>query len=172
MAFFVKGIKPKRFKSEAFLREMQAMMDRFGKDVKKDFEKTTATWKKKPKFETVTDTSAGEIAVLVATDDEIYKFTDEGTKPHPIFAGIYTGKSNKKTLAFSSTSRPKTTPNVIGSNPGVVGKRDTFVPFVQHPGTKARNFTKIIEAKWRRPFKRRAEAAMRKANKSAGHSAR
>jgi hypothetical protein len=39
-----------------------------------------------------------------------------------------------------------------------------------HPGTKARNFDKLIAAKWQRQFKREMEAVMREVRTASGHA--
>ena len=117
-----KAIKPARFNNLAFAYAIAAAAEKASKEIQKDFGATTATWKHKPKF--VREVDAGSrgrgkpVQVLVGTDDEIYRYVDEGTKPHPIFAGIYTGKSNKKALAFQwggrGSYKAKTSPGVIG----------------------------------------------------------
>ena len=169
-----KAIKPRRFRSEAFTRAITAAANEAGKEIKKDFEATTKTWKHKPDFVKEVDTKASPVQVLVGTDDEIYRFVDEGTKPHPIFAGAYTGKSNKKALAFQwggkGSYRAKTKPGFIGSRAG--GPTGPFVafPYVQHPGTKPRHFDKIIQKKWTPRFKRLMERAMSAGAKGSGHS--
>lgn len=170
MSIFVKAIKPQRFKSDVFAQEIEKAQQEFANGVKEDFEKTVETWSEKPTFEVVTDVTGGEVSTLVATDNEIYGYVDEGTKPHAIFAGAYTGKSEKKTLAFSSEFVPKTTKGFIGSNPGSKGKVDTFRPYVQHPGTKAREFSKTIRQKWEKRYKKIMEKAMSTANKKSGYA--
>lgn len=163
-----KTIKPSRLRDDALRLELLNAMRDVGRKVKKDFEATTKTWERKPEFEMLISLVGGP-TVLVGTDDEIYRYVNEGTKPHPIFAGVYTGKSDKKVLAFPSIFRPKTTPNVIGSGPGFKGGDTVFRPYVDHPGTKPRNFSKIIKKKWEKQYKRRMEQAMREAAKKSGH---
>lgn len=171
MNISVKAFLPKPFKPEVYLQEIESMMRRMGKDIKGNFEQTTETWNKKPDFENETVAETDKITTTVATENEIYGFVNDGTEEHLILPGILTGKSNKKALAFSSASSPKTTPGVIGSNPGVIGKRDTVRQFVNHPGGKPRNFTGALKKRWQPRFKRRADITMRIANKKAGHAA-
>lgn len=170
----VKTIKPARFKSEAFARAITAAANEAGKEIQKDFEATTKTWKHKVKFIREVDVKTSPVQVLVGTDDMIYRFVDEGTEPHPIFAGIYTGKSNKKALAFQwggkGSYKAKTSPGIIGSQAG--GPTGPFVafPYVEHPGTKPRDFDKIIQKKWEPRFKRLMEKAISAGAKGSGHS--
>ena len=169
-AIVYKEIKPSRLKIDALRLTLLNEMRKAGTAIKQDFEKTTATWSKKPRFE-VQISLVGGPTVLVGTDDEIYGYVDRGTEPHEIWAGFYTGKSNKKTLAFASSSTPKTKPGVIRSFPGSRGKIDVFVPYVaKHPGTKARGFSKEIAKQWKPKFKRRMEKAMAQAAKASGHA--
>ena len=174
MTIVVKEIKPARFKSEAFTHAITAAANKAAKDIEKDFKATTKTWKHKPKFIKMVDTKTSPVQVLVATDDEIYGYVSGGTKPHPIYAGIYTGKSNKKALSFrwggKGSYRAKTRPGVIGSKGGGPSGPMVAFPYVQHPGTKARNFDKTIQKKWEPRFKRLIEQAMSIGSKNSGHS--
>ena len=171
MAILVKEIKPSAMKVDAMALELVKGMREVGKEIQKDFEKTTKTWKHKPKFvQTFAIKPGVGPELLVGTDDEIYRYVDEGTKPHLIFAGIYTGKSNKKALAFPSKFGAKTKPGVIGSTAGMSGGPTVVRPYVSHPGTKARHFDKEIQKKWTKLYKRRMERAMAKAAKASGHA--
>jgi len=168
MAIVFKEIKPPRLKDDALRLELLNAMRAAGTQIKKDFEKTTATWKRKPKFEMLISLTGPGPVVLVDTDDEIYGYVSGGTKPHPIFAGIYTGKSNKKALAFPRISSPKTYPGHIGSMKG--GSWGKVVrPYVNHPGTKARKFDEVIQKRRQKWFKGEMEKAMKKAAKSSGY---
>lgn len=104
-----------------------------------DFDKTTRTWKNRPDFQ-VTRTENGYV---IGTEEIIYAWVDEGTKPHIIRA-----KNPSGLLTFALGGMPKTTPNVIGSVKGKQGKTWRRKQQVRHPGTKPRNFTKIIFQKW------------------------
>jgi len=168
-ALVIKQLKPATLKVDVFRLAFLNALRQAGRDIIKDFEKTTATWKNKPVFEMQISLSGG-LQVEVYTESEIYKFVDKGTKPHDIWPGFYTGKSDKKVLAFSSKSTPKTIPGVIGSGPGSRGKVDTFRPYVKHPGTKARRFSEEIEKKWQKIFKTRMEQALKQARLASGHA--
>lgn len=163
----IKSIKPARFKDAAFQRAIEDAADRVGKDMTTDFKKTTETWKHKVAFETVISV-APDVEVLVGTDDEVYGYVNDGTKPHPIFP------RRARALRFQwggrGSYKPKTAPKVIGSKPGGPTGPIVHKPYVQHPGTKAREFDKTIESKWKAPFKRRMEKAMRDAAKQSGHA--
>lgn len=113
------------------------------------YQKTTRTWKHKPKFYPVR-TARG---VTINTDSEIYGWVDKGTKPHIIKA------KNAPFLVFGWPYKAATKPRVINSFKANVGKNLAFKRQVTHPGIKARNFTDEITKR----MQKRAAAVMRKA---------
>jgi hypothetical protein len=168
-ALVYKIIKPQRLRQDAMRLELLNGIRRVTKGVKTDFEKTTSSWDEEVIFEEQISLAGGPQGEVFTTN-KIYGYVDKGTPAHDIWAGYYTGKSDKKTLAFSSRSTPKTTPGIIGSGPGSVGKTDTYTPHVRHPGGRPRNFSKEIEKIWQPKFKRETEATMSKVAKASGHS--
>ena len=162
-ALQVKQIKPARFKDKAFRDEMLKAAKSAGKDIKKDFQATTKTWKHKVKF-TVISSVDPNVEVLVGTDDEIYGYVNDGTRPHLIFPKKLGG-----VLAFPSAYTAKTKPRVIGSTTGGGSGPTVFAGYVEHPGTEAREFDKVIQEDWTPKFKRRIEQAMSRAAKASGH---
>lgn len=100
------------------------------------FERTTATWSKRPTF-AVKITRKG---FTVSTDSPIFGYVDEGTRPHRIMP-----KRPGGVLRFQSPFRAKTSPGSIGSGSGSTGGDTVFSRGVNHPGTKARNFTETIQ---------------------------
>lgn len=164
----VKTIKPARLNKAAMKRELHKGMMEAKKEILADFRKTTRTWKRKPKFEGAMDLSGPGPVVIVGTDNEIYRYVDEGTKPHPIFP------RRAKTLRFrwggKGSYRAKTRVRIIDSFPGGATGKIVHRAYVQHPGTKARNFADEIQKRRRTWYKRRMEEAMREAAKASGHS--
>lgn len=165
----MKAIKPQRMRDDRLRLALLNATRRAGTAIRRDFAKTTATWEHKPTFEEIISLTGPGPVIVVGTDDKIYRYVNDGTRPHPIFAGIYTGKSNKKALRFAPGSQPKTQPRVIGSTPGAPGSGVVMTPYVQHPGTKAREFDEEIARIWKIKFKRWMEDAMREAAKESGH---
>lgn len=100
-----------------------------------DYQSTTRTWKHKPSFRIA---HKGD-SVTVGTDDEIYGYVDKGTRPHTI------RPRRAKVLRFSSGYRAKTTPGSLGSGSGGATGGAVYRRFVQHPGTKARRFTELVQ---------------------------
>lgn len=153
----IKPIKPKGL-GDTFKRMPKAVekgMREAADAAKADFEKTTASWEHKPSF-TIEEQGAGEY--LVGTNDERYKWIDEGTDP-------YTIRPRGRVLRFSPGSRPKTRPGVITSGGGARGSGVVYTRVVHHPGIKARLFTKQLAARWRRGVAPYVRAALEEANR-------
>ena len=167
MALVFKEIKPEKLNDAAMWYELQAAILKVADEMEDDFKKTTETWEHPVKFEKITDVSEN-MSILVGTDDEIYGYVDKGTRPHKIYPKRQGGKLYFK-WGGSGSYRAKTTPNVIGSQGGGSSGDMVAFPYVNHPGTKARNFDKIIQKKWQVRFKRRMEDAMKRAAEKSGH---
>lgn len=161
-----KVIKPKKLNRDALRLKLLSAMHESEREILKDFQKTTRTWKRKPKFETQVGTKGGP-TVLVGTDNPIYKYVDEGTKPHKI------PRRPGKPLFFQwggkGSYHAKTRPRVIDSSAGFPTGPFRVFKSVNHPGTKARNFADEIQKRRQPWFKKRMEQAMRDAAKASGH---
>jgi hypothetical protein len=165
-----KTIKPGRLRIDAVRKEVQAEMLKQGKYIQAEYRRTVATWTHKPKFETVTDITGGDMTILVGTDDEIYLFVDEGTKAHPI-----TPKANnpRGLLFFQEGYVAKTVPRVLGSRAGGRFGAVVAAKAVRHPGTEARGFSQMIQEKTRKRYQRdMLKAVQRGAKKAEAEMAR
>lgn len=159
-----KVIKPKRLKEKEMRLELLNGLRAVARKVTKDYEATVATWNEKPQFETVVSLKGGEAAFLVDTNSKIYEYVDQGTKPHII------RPKRAKRLVFAAGGSPKTTPRVIGSTGGSRGGTTVYSLGVKHPGTKAREFSKIISDKWQKQFRNEMIDSMRRAAAKSGHA--
>jgi hypothetical protein len=159
--FQVKGIKPKKLNVEGFAKEIKAALKAEGKDVVEQYERTVETWRRKPKFDVLVDVGGGEAVVLVGTDDEIYNYVDQGTRPHII------RPVKARRLRFQSGYKAKTTPRKIGSQAGGPFGDTVYAMQVMHPGSKAREFSPTIQKRRRKPFTRRMVKAMQRAGSKA-----
>lgn len=124
-------------------RALTNAMNGVAKDVKIDFAVTTQTWRHRADFAI---SSPATYTRRVATDDEIYGYVNDGTRPHIIQAkpgGI---------LEFWTPFTSKTLPNQIMSRAGRVGNTINRARLVQHPGTTARKFDVAIKQKWDKQF--------------------
>ena len=127
-----------------------------GREVEKDYKKTTETWNRKVEFETKialgrTDPSP---QVTVFTEDQIYGYLEYGTKAHPIVA------KNAPRLVFQEGYEAKTEPRLIGSRAGGEYGAVVMPVAVQHPGFEARQFSEVIKEKHEQPFHDRIEQAI------------
>jgi hypothetical protein len=158
-----KAILPKAFVNQ-FAKEFSKEMANMLNEVNADFQRTTRTWNHKPPFEIVLKRNAEGLVGSVTTDDKIYLWVDKGTKPHKI------RPKKGGWLVFRSQYRAKTRPTVIGSTPGGASGRTVAVQRpVNHPGTKARKFSKTIAKKYKPRFKKLMERALATATSKSGH---
>ena len=163
-ALVIKQIKPSRFKDEAFRQAIYDQANAVADEMLKDFKATTATWEHEVAFEKIVSLKPSPVEVLVGTDDEIYTYVNEGTRPHVILP------KKAKALAFPSGYVAKTKPRVIGSQAGGSYGPNVFAAGVLHPGTKAREFDAVIEKKWAKQFRKDMEKAMVQAAQASGHA--
>lgn len=167
-AVVVKEIKPERFNDKAFKKAILKTAEKYADELQADFEKTTETWEHDVEFEKIVDYEPKGPEIFVGTDDEIYGYVNDGTRPHPIFP------KKAKALRFQwggkGSYTPKTTPRVIGSKAGGPSGPIVHRPYVQHPGTEGRHFDEEIERKHKSLFKRAMERAMSDARKAGGHA--
>lgn len=112
---------------------VKAAMDNAAKQAKAEFEKTTATWSRRPEF---TIEAPSEFSRTIATDSEIYGYVNDGTRPHIIPVS--------GTAVIFPGGLPKTAPRIIGSGTGSPGKRTFTTKPIHHPGTEAREFDDVI----------------------------
>lgn len=123
-------------------REIKDALTKLGKDVVKTFEGTTSTWNTKVKFDLKVTVNNNEASIEVSTDNEIYGYVNEGTKPHII------RPKRARRLAFQTGYRAKTRPKSITSGPGGASGPYAYANIVHHPGTKAREFTKYVTIRY------------------------
>jgi len=158
-----KQIKPKPLKADAMRLVLLNEMRAIGRDIRKDFVKTQATWDEQVKFE-ILISLVGGVTVFVETNDQRYQAANYGTDPYTI------RPKNKSALRFPLTYTRKSIPNQIASRPGGAEGPYIYAKVVNHPGIEAGNFEKIIYRKWKRAFKRRMEKGMKKARAASGHA--
>lgn len=113
--------------------------ERVGIRVMDLYEGTSRTWKHRPKFHKTVDVARDLVSTIVETDDNIYRFVDQGTRPHII------RPKNKKILAFQPGFTPKTSPGSLTSGGGGRSGVRVVARVVRHPGSKPREFTAKIQ---------------------------
>lgn len=127
------------------------------RDIKRDFDATTATWSTRPRFQTSVELKRVQTfaAVRVGTDDARWGLLDKGTGARVILPA-----RPKGALAFRKYT-PKTRPGQLGSFAGgrfgpVIVKKAVY----GYKGIKARNFVDAALQKHGPQFGGRLEAAM------------
>jgi len=128
--------------------------------VQRDFQATTRTWTHKPKFDITITRQGNNYIVAAGTDDLIYLFVSEGTKPHVIRA------KRSPYLVFQSGYRAKTRVGIIGSNEGGAFGDTVAAKSVKHPGTKARKFIQKIRERRQKTAEQEGSQAIAKVNRT------
>lgn len=131
---YLKGLRASLWPS--VFREAAKEIER---ETLREFRRTTTTWKHKPKFESMQEITGNTLDLIVGTDDAIYNYVDQGTRPHII------RKRGNRPLLFRLGYRAKTTPGIIGSKAGGPYGDVMRMREVHHPGTRARNFGEMIQ---------------------------
>jgi hypothetical protein len=163
----VKVIKPAKMNQREFERVIKDTLKDTEKGILKDFERTTETWQHQVAFDHGHSVTASGGRAFVETDDEIYGYVNDGTKPHRI---PKTGVANLRfQWGGKGSYRPKTAPGRLASKPGgpsgpVVGAKS-----VQHPGTTARKFDEAAKQRWLTLLPRALRDALGKGAKASGH---
>jgi hypothetical protein len=109
-----------------------------------DIEATFKTWNHQPTV-VVKERSDG---YSLTVDDDVWNMLDKGTRAHRIVA------RRAKRLRFASGFRAKTRPGFVGSQAGGSSGGPVFAQGVNHPGTTARGWSKLIGAKYRTQLSR------------------
>lgn len=172
-----KSIIPKKLAINNIFGEVRDACIKASKDMKKDLEKVTQTWKgEKPVME-----AEAKIGTLIGpfpgfpkdftasarpkkNDEMGYKkflWLDEGTKAsYAIMTPNFKPKTKKGQLK-----------SWVGKGGPIMSKSGRVV-LRKKPGRgiPARKFTLALRKKWEKPFNTRLEAAMKRAAKASGHS--
>lgn len=129
---------------------------------KRDLEATTRTWVHKPKFAVIVEENATLYSVFAGTNDDIYRYVDEGTKAHDI------KPKRSKYLRFGSGYKTKTRVGVIGSQAGGSFGDSVFSRGVHHPGSKARGFTILVARRRQKTIEQEIDQALAKVARKQG----
>ena len=144
---FVQAVIPPPLDVKRMQKPIIDGLKEFGNILKFDLNGTVRTWKNKPKFAIyITPFSFGTTKVEITFDapgeqGQIWRWTDEGTKPH-----IIRPKPTNKlgVLIFPSMFKPKTKPGSLRAGAGFSGGPPRIAREVHHPGTTPRRFSAEI----------------------------
>lgn len=126
---------------------------RLAQNAMSDLESITATWDHKVDFELRYKLAPSKDIeeFVIYNDDLIFKFVDEGTKPHDIPMQNITPEFDenghiklRKRLKFTKNSSPKTNRGDFFSSPGYPGDEYVFAQIVHHPGAEPRHFSEDL----------------------------
>ena len=164
MVVKMRAIIPAKLKLGPVRLEALNAMRKMGTPIRRDFARTTETWKHKPKFEQSVSLKPPGPTLTVWTENEIYGYVNDGTR------GRFIEAKNVPYLVFKGTFIPKTLPGALSSVPG-----GSFPPWVSkkkiwNPGIKPRKFDETIKKKWQPIFVTRMTAAIKQAVKASGHA--
>ena len=166
--FKFKAILPPEFKEGVVRVWLLNEIRKINVEIKKDFQRTVATFRKKPKFKSYPPSLAGGvIRIGVYTNDEHYARLSEGVE-----AGIRELSPDKKAFRLPAVYAPKTIVGVIdavhGGESGVSYTRKRILPW---PGIEARKFDELIAEIWEDKLPERLQEALDQAALRSGHSA-
>ena len=132
-------IAPPAIRARLPRRKITNSLRRFNTKVKRDFDKTMATWKDHPAYKKEVHFRTGEATAKVSVTDKVVSALDGGTKI--------------RWALLSRGWQSKTRPGFVGSGPGAGrvlmrgrAMRKAGVP--AGPGIKARGWSKIIAKKF------------------------
>jgi len=134
---------------------IQTVLEKEVKNVQREYKTTTRTFKMSVVFKA----RVGQYQAQVWTNNKIYGYLDEGTRPHIIRA------KNAPTLAFNTAGFvSKTKPNSINTRAGRAARPPKAFPKqVMHPGFPPRNFTKIIQKRSEKRYANNVRKAVKNA---------
>jgi hypothetical protein len=133
----IKPIIPKgsKLRVSVYKRAIDRTLDLMDTRTKGLYRKAVQTWKGPPSVDSIKQ----EFSRIVVVDSPVFDYVDQGTRAHRIRA------RRGRFLRFGSSFRAKSSPNSLVSTPGGSSGSPVFAREVQHPGTKARNYTKKIQ---------------------------
>ena len=125
-----KAILPKKFNARALTEGLISEVKKFSREAKVDLLRPTSMWSTSVLFTTQMTQTRARIRVVIFTEDERYRFLDQGTRVR--FA------------TMTSNFSPKTRPNSLlaSSGSGSVSYVDRNRP---HRGIQARSFAEQVK---------------------------
>lgn len=134
------AIKPPKMPTgDEYAKEIKKAVDKSAALVLRDLQSTVRTWKTKVAFDVTITQNGEDYGVTAGTDNQIYTWVNDGTKPHAI------KPKRSRFLRFSSGYKAKTRVGIIGSVDGGSFGNDIFSRGVMHPGFVGRTFVTKIQ---------------------------
>lgn len=159
----IEALKPGKLPTaQEYVTAMKKAAQKSADLTKRDLESTTRTWEHKPKFATFLEENATAFAIFAGTNDDIYRYVDEGTKPHDI------KPKRSKYLRFLPIYQAKGRTGVIGSRDGGSSGDPVFSQGVHHPGFAGRHFTVLIAKRRQKTLEQEIDQALAKVARNKG----
>lgn len=161
VAQLAKAIKPQKLRVDKVRLNILNALRAEGRIIKKEFEKTTATWKgAKPTFEIAIGLTGTDAIVLIGPAGnqkgaQKWGWLNDGTEAHIIKA------KNAPNLVFQTGFTPKTKVKTFSSVAGSSSPPWRATKQVKHPGTEPRAWTGEIAKRRRKPFTKAMTKAAR-----------
>lgn len=155
VAQLVKGLKPQKLKVKQVRLNILNTLRAEGKVVKRELDKTTATWKgAKPTFEIAIGLTGQDAIVLIGPAGnqegaQKWVWLDEGTKKnYPIVAKNAPFLVFRDGRGFTPKTKIKTFSSGPGRNVGAIVQKKKVI----HPGIEAREWSITIVKRRKKPF--------------------
>ena len=160
-------ILPDKFKEGAVRLYILNEVRKIRTQVKKDVERTFATWDKKPKVHTKSPSLAGGVIdISVYVKDEIYTLISEGQPSQ-----VKVLSPDKKAFKFPGTFSAKTVPGVIDAKSGSSGPPIFSRKKIITTGPiKARKFDETITRLWETKLPEMLQEGFERAADISGHA--
>jgi len=171
MPILLRNIRSKKRKAEITVLDYltrkaleQALKDKVAPVLVKSHNLVVANWKNKPTFETRISVRPDKISMTVfpaGPNAGIYEIVDQGSPPHiirPVRARMLAFNLGYKSKTLA---RPARTVSGGGKSTGPL----VFAKLVHHPGSEAREFSKVIAKDISPQFKTLIETTFRKVSK-------
>ena len=161
VAQLVKGLKPSKLKVDKVRLNILNELRAEGRVIKKEFDKTTATWKgAKPTFEIAVGLTGTDAIVIIGPagsteGSQKWIWLNDGTRPHVIKA------KNAPNLVFRTGFTAKTKVRTFSSSVGSSSPPWRSTKQVNHPGIEARDWTGEIVKRRQKKFTKRILKAAR-----------
>jgi hypothetical protein len=143
-------------------KQVDQVMADTQRDLLKSLNSIVKDWESDVKFQARKYVKANLIAINtfpVGADKQVWEFVDKGTKPHTIKAKTSRG------LRYKTGYKPKTLPNParLASGGGISTGSWRAAKTVNHPGSKPRNFEKVLGRDYQPKFTRDTNNAFKRA---------
>jgi len=164
-----KSLHPKKWSLQETVGEMKKELEAISIMGLALMRRTTATWKHKPTFRLQRRVYAGlvtdTVRLAIITDDEIFRYVDQGTAGHwitPKAARSARNPGRPSALKFQKNYKSKSTRGKLSSGPGGHYGPTVYRPGVWHPGIAPRYLMKALQVQLQYQMNARMPVAIKR----------